>query len=375
MRALSRVNDLWHRKDRTRTARYGTGKRWQAVWTDGAGREVKSSHTTKDAARAWILARETTGAIRERVTVAEYAERWQERQVHQRKSSRGTIETRVRRNIIPVLGEKWMHEVTRADVQDAVIQWRSVHQLAPSTVGLTYTYLSGIFTEAALDGVVEKSPCVRIRLPADSKGRVEPLTVAQVQQIESKLWRPYRPALVVAAATGMRPGEWRGLTVDRVDLETGMITVDRQLVGGQFHPQFGPLKTEWSYRRIKVGESTLEVLAWLAEDPGPEGVLFHSAGRAMDRGMLYESWADAREKLPSIGPGWHQLRHHHASVLLSQGASVVAVARRLGHKDGTETLRTYGHLMPEDDPRMVSLSDGLVRWNRHESATEPPPSA
>jgi len=36
------------------------------------------------------------------------------------------------------------------------------------------------------------------------------------------------------------------------------------------------------------------------------------------------------------------------------------VAHRLGHKDPTETLRTYAHLWPDDDERMRGLSDGVI---------------
>lgn len=38
----------------------------------------------------------------------------------------------------------------------------------------------------------------------------------------------------------------------------------------------------------------------------------------------------------------------------------MAVAHRLGHKDATETLKTYGHLWPDDDTRAATLTDGLV---------------
>jgi integrase len=47
----------------------------------------------------------------------------------------------------------------------------------------------------------------------------------------------------------------------------------------------------------------------------------------------------------------HDFRHHYASVLLAAGESVVAVARRLGHKDATLVLSTYGHLLPDSEER------------------------
>lgn len=47
-----RINDTWHKKDKSQTARYGVGKRWQAVWSDGKGGETKRSFQTKDAAKS-----------------------------------------------------------------------------------------------------------------------------------------------------------------------------------------------------------------------------------------------------------------------------------------------------------------------------------
>lgn len=88
----------------------------------------------------------------------------------------------------------------------------------------------------------------------------------------------------------------------------------------------------------------------------------------MSRQNLSEAW---RHVMPALGrSGWHDLRHHHASMLIAGGASVIAVARRLGHKDPTETLRTYGHLWHDDEERMVAATDGLVTLAAHGERTE-----
>ena len=50
------------------------------------------------------------------------------------------------------------------------------------------------------------------------------------------------------------------------------------------------------------------------------------------------------------GHGWHDLRHHHASVLLSAGISPALVAERLGH-DVKTLLTTYTHVIRNDDER------------------------
>ena len=44
----------------------------------------------------------------------------------------------------------------------------------------------------------------------------------------------------------------------------------------------------------------------------------------------------------------HDLRHSCASLLISKGASIVAVSRQLGHTNIEQTLNTYSHVMPDD---------------------------
>ena len=51
----------------------------------------------------------------------------------------------------------------------------------------------------------------------------------------------------------------------------------------------------------------------------------------------------------------HDFRHSHASLLLSNGVSVVAVAKRLGHSNIEQTLNTYAHLMPKEDDLLIEI--------------------
>ena len=57
----------------------------------------------------------------------------------------------------------------------------------------------------------------------------------------------------------------------------------------------------------------------------------------------------------------HDLRHSHASILISMGINIVAISRRLGHSNIGETMRTYTHLMKEDEERMIELLNKI--WN------------
>lgn len=57
----------------------------------------------------------------------------------------------------------------------------------------------------------------------------------------------------------------------------------------------------------------------------------------------------------------HDLRHSHASLLLSNGVPITAVQNRLGHSDPSITLKHYAHLMPNDEDKAINVIDSLIR--------------
>ena len=56
----------------------------------------------------------------------------------------------------------------------------------------------------------------------------------------------------------------------------------------------------------------------------------------------------------------HDLRHCNASLDLSTGTSVKAVATRLGHSDPSITLRTYAHVMPHEETAAAERLGALL---------------
>ena len=54
---------------------------------------------------------------------------------------------------------------------------------------------------------------------------------------------------------------------------------------------------------------------------------------------------------------FHDLRHTHASILISEGVDLVKVSRRLGHANAKITLEYYAHLMPNEDDQVADIFD------------------
>jgi integrase len=67
---------------------------------------------------------------------------------------------------------------------------------------------------------------------------------------------------------------------------------------------------------------------------------------------------NGEQDLALPGIRFHDLRHTHATTLLARGHSIKAVSHRLGHGSIDITLKTYAHVLPEDDK---TLATGLDR--------------
>lgn len=367
---MGHVQDLWMKRGpdgkKIRSARWGKGKRWQARWIDPSGDEPTKTFRTKDAAEDYVL--EMENSVRSgsyidprhgQQTFREYAEKWRANQIHHRESTTKLADSSLRLHAYPVIGDKSMAAIRRADVQ-AVVN-RAQANLAPTTVEVMYGFVASVFKSAVLDRVVNTTPCVEINLPQVVQKKVVPLVIPQVSQLRSQIPDRFRAAVTVAAASGLRQGELFGLTVDRLEgpCDNVVLVVDRQR--GPRAGTWAPLKTEASDRRVALGLLASRAL-WrhLSQyREGKYGHVFSTHRRSeISRSTAGDLWALASEGmgLPERS-GWHDLRHHHASLLIARGLSVAAVADRLGHKNQAETFATYSHLWPPDEERAIAAVD------------------
>lgn len=372
---MGHVRDRWMTTGasgrKARSDRWGHGKRWQARWVE-RGVEKSKTFTTRDAAEAHLAKMQLGGPSRvvSRLTVREFAAIWEAGQLHYAASSAKAAHQRIHVQLLPTLGDVPIAEVTRSDMQALVGSWTKTH--APASVRQAFSFTSTMFAAAVRDGLILTSPCVEVNLPPKNRSRVQPLSVEQVETIAGRVMPRYRSMVVVCAATGLRGAELRGLTTDRI--QGGDLRIDRQMldvVDGL--PIFGPPKSQAGERNVALGRVAREALeAHLAEyEPGVSGLVWTTRQHGpIGRKTAARIWHDATEGmgLPDRD-GWHELRHHHASVLIAAGFSAKAVAERMGHADASEVYRTYVHLFPSDHARMVDAVDAaLVRLGPSENA-------
>jgi integrase len=174
---------------------------------------------------------------------------------------------------------------------------------------------------------------------------------------------PYRAAVAVQMASGIRPGELLGLRWGDVTLPEGAIEVKRSLIRvprgeGERGVEltFGKVKTKKSERNVRLAPWAAGLLVEyhdvqvMAGRDATDHLVFGSprlAGQPLEPGAYRRS---LNRIAAEIGVGEfapHELRHTHASLLRDGGYSSTDVANRLGHSDSRMVERTYETILCE----------------------------
>lgn len=224
--------------------------KWQARYYDPSGRQRTRAFARKSDARAFLAAVETDKRRGEwtdprlgRVTLGEYVETWAATKANVRARTRLNVEGRLRAHILPVFGPVALGAIQPADVRAWVAEL-SAKGLAPSTVKATYLTFGQIMRTAQIDGIIHRSPCIGVELPADtSRTEMHFLTPGQVTTLASSVDDRYRCLIFTAAYTGMRAGELGALKLERLNLLKRTISVVESLAEVRGTLTTGPTKT------------------------------------------------------------------------------------------------------------------------------------
>lgn len=394
------IDDLWYLtkrgpdKKRLPSKRHGRGKRWRVRYTDAAGEPREKLFERKTDAEAFDLECRSGVAAEvkakretDRLTFAEYAQRWREsRESGWAAETRQRIPQNLRKHLLPAFGEKAMPSINLTDV----LAWlgRLLDRGTPkSSVSLYFGLLKTIMNAAVIDKVIPDNPCNGVKLAQILRGlsRVPKWvpTSDQVLKLAEVVPRRYRAAIWLGAGEGLRIGEVLGMEDGSrcADYDRGELHVVQQLrhspeyYGGFYlsTPKSGSAGTvdldavvaeELAAHINEVGpvEFDLPDITTGERLTRPVAVLFTSSrGKLLTDTYWSELWADWREAAgwPKEGT-FHSLRHFFATTLMSNGVEPQEVQKALRHANLRITLETYVHWLPKKD-RPRGLVGGLLR--------------
>ncbi|BBZ57056.1 site-specific integrase [Mycolicibacterium phocaicum] len=284
-----------------------------------------------------------------KITVAELAPNWLARKEQATaKSNFRMIESAWRIHVQPRWGHWQVSAITVPDIESWVAQMGKDGRGA-TTVLRAHGVLSGILGDAVKAKRLASNPARGIAgLPKKTARRHIYLSASDVHRLAAEAGE-HRALVYVLAFCGTRWGETIALKVKDVEfLKRRLVVADNAVQLGIEHA-VGQTKGK-KIRSVPVPSFVLEEIAPLCKGKKPDDLVFPGAdGKYLPRPKSTRGWfsgAVDRAGVQKITP--HDLRHSCASLAVSAGCNVLALARMLGHKDASVTLRIYADLFDTD---------------------------
>jgi len=175
-----------------------------------------------------------------------------------------------------------------------------------------------------------------------------------------------RMPVLLGIMCGLRRGEIVALRWSHIDLAAGKIAVvesaEQTAAGIRYKPRksgrgrtvalSAMVTTELRQHRLAQAE---ELLRLGVRQSDATFVYTRQDGEPMQPRSLSQMWATCTTHLPRIR--FHDLRHAHATHMLSAGVHPKVASERLGHSKVGITLDLYSHVLPGMQENAVSRVD------------------
>jgi integrase len=272
---------------------------------------------------------------------------------------------RIKHHIVPLLGNRRVKDLTRADatkllkdvmagntrvaVKTDKLRGKSIVRGGPGTASRTLGLFGAILTYAINAGIIDSNPAHGIRKPKDQV-RQRRLTEADYRELGRLLGEARRDerfattceVIWLLALTGCRRGEILGLQWEEIDFDQSCIRLTDSKEGYSVRP---------------VG---LHVLEFLEERmPYAEGdYVFVGLRNSPVFGAFPHQWIQIFHGSTLEGITAHVLRHSFASIANDLGFTEVTIAALVGHAKGSVTGK-YIHSL---DSTLVMAADTIAGY-------------
>jgi integrase len=256
---------------------------------------------------------------------------------------------------------------------------RKGEPLSPRTVRYVHTILSAALAAAVRTRRLARNPAAVASPPTARQAKapeMHPWTAAQLGAFLgwAREHAENHPLWHVLAHTGMRRGEALALRWRDADLEAGTLRV-RRSAGMVRTAGEGASVTEGDTksgkpRLIDLDDATAAVLRARRRERGAlalqlardDALIFGDLeGQLRNPEHVSRQFARDITRCGSVPPvRLHDLRHTHATILLTAREPVHVVSQRLGHASAVVTMTVYAHVLPGSQREAANLFARLI---------------
>lgn len=263
--------------------------------------------------------------------------------------------------IKPVLGAVPLDDLKPADLERTYLAWQDAscgRALADSSVHKLAALIGSALSFAFRREYIDRNPADRAVAPAQPKSTAKAPTAGELLNLIKAgrfFGHDMDKAIVLGAVTGARRSEVAALLWGDLDLESGRVRIERQVVEVAGAMTIEPTKTGAQYI-ARLSKSDLAVLVHVLGVPGPSNTYVINGGTEPVRpDVLTDRFTSVRRDANVPGVTFHSLRHFWSSAKLAGGVPVHDVAE--GRWTSTRmVLDTYGHGTEEGSDQLAAVS-------------------
>jgi integrase len=268
----------------------------------------------------------------------------------------------VRRNIAPLLGAVHLSKLKPTQISAAYAKALTSGRrdgkggLAPATVLYMHRLIKKALGQAVRWELLSRNVADAVDPPKIERTALTTYDMTQTAELlEALRGTRLRLPVLLGVMCGLRRGEIIALRWRNIDLATGQMSVvesaEQTAAGVRYKPpKSGRGRTlalsatvvpELRQHRLSQAQ---ELLRLGVRQTDATFVYTREDGEPMKPRSLSQMWASCSTHLPRIR--FHDLRHAHATHMLSAGVHPKVASERLGHSKVGITLDLYSHVLP-----------------------------
>lgn len=234
--------------------------------------------------------------------------------------------------------------------------------LSNTTIIYIHRIIHRALNQAMKWDLIVRNVADNVELPKKIKYQATILNSTQVAKLinVTKSTYIYIPVMI-AISTGMRRGEILGLTWNNLDLKNSTLNVVQAVYPTKNGLTVLPPKTKTSIRKITIPPTLVKILTEYKKKSSSNYVCSLEDGTLISPSSLNHKFKQILKdnNLPSIR--FHDLRHSHASLLLSQGVQAKVISERLGHSNINITMDLYSHIYEATNIEVANNFDKFLK--------------